>query len=356
MNRALQLAEKGRGKTKPNPLVGAVLVKNGNIIGEGYHKAAGKDHAEIVAFNSATESARGATLYVNLEPCCHVGRTGPCTDRIISEKIKKVVIASKDPNRVVNGKGIRILKKAGIDIVSNVLKKEAFFLNDAYLSYHSTKKPFITLKMAQTLDGKIADIFSASKYLSSAASLKYVHLLRAEVDAVAVGANTVRNDNPKLDVRLVKGENPYRIILSTDLNFKKPTGLLNQKDHKTIIASTEQSINKYIAGNKKSNLIYWSLREKNKKLDLHDFVEKAAGFGLHSILIEGGSALAGSFLKEGLIDKLILVTVPKIMGDGVDTFSGTGIKRLKDAIQFSLFYNFQSGTDTIFVGYSKGRG
>ena len=355
MNHALQLALKGRGKTHPNPMVGAVIVKKNRIISKGYHRAVGKEHAEVMAVKNASESIKGATIYVNLEPCCHYGRTGPCTDLLIKEKIKKVVISTKDSNELVNGKGIKKLRAAGIEVVNNVLKDEAYFLNDSYLSYHANKKPFVILKMAQTLDGKIATLSGESKYLSSKQSLQFVHQLRSEIDAVAIGSGTLKKDDPRLNVRLVKGNNPYRIILSKKLNIDPASKLINNnKDYKTIIASTENSIKKQINSNKKqNNLIYWSLQSNGSLLDLDDLIARANDFGIKSILFEGGAKLAASLMKNNLVDKLILVTVPKIMGDGLNTFAGLKNNNLSDMITFNKQYSFTSGCDNIFVGYPK---
>lgn len=354
MAQALQLAQKGFGKTNPNPMVGAVLVKNKRVIGEGYHRAVGKDHAEIMAIKNSSESVKGATLYVNLEPCCHRGRTGPCTEVLIREKIGKVVISTKDPNPLVNGKGIQKLRRAGIEVVNNVLKDEAFYLNDQYMIQHKNKKPFVILKLAQTLDGKIATKNGESKYLSSSQSLKFVHLLRSSVDAVAIGAGTADKDNPRLNVRLVKGDDPYRIILSKRLQLNPELDLLKQKDHKTIIASSERSIQRFLDQNGiQNNLIFWSLKNNGNGLSLEDLLQKADQFGIKSILCEGGAAFASALMKQNLVDKLILVTTPKILGNGIDSFNALHTDSLTDAVTFKKQYNIQSGTDMIFVGYPK---
>ncbi len=351
MTRALQLAEKGRGKTSPNPLVGAVIVKNGKIIAEGYHKAVGKDHAEIMALKNAKSSVAGATIYVNLEPCCHTGRTGPCTDALIKAKIKKVVVGIKDPNKVVNGKGLRQLKKAGIEVQLNVLKDESFYINDLYMHTQKSAMPFVTLKLAQTLDGKIATLSHESKYLSSKNSLTYVHRLRADVDAIVVGSQTVKQDNPNLNVRLVKGENPYRIILSKSLDFPQSLNLFkNNSDYKTIVASSEKSLSKFKANQK---LITWAIKSYRNRLDLHDFMHRAKQFNISSILCEGGSKLASSLLAEQLVDKIILVTVPKIMGKGIGSFDAFNSNQLSEMVEFEKHYTMQSGVDSIFVGYPK---
>ncbi len=352
MARALKLAEKGRGSTFPNPLVGAIIVKNSKIIGEGFHKAAGKDHAEIVAIKNAHSSIAGATLYVNLEPCCHTGRTGPCTEALIKSKIKKVIVGIKDPNKKVNGKGIRQLRKAGIEVTVNILKDESYYINDTYFFSQQNKRPFVTLKLAQTLDGKIATLSNESKYLSSKQSLKYVHTLRANSDAVVVGTQTAQHDNPSLTVRLTKGNNPYRILLSNSLKIDSSLNLLkNNDDYKTIIASTEKSLKTFSHATNK--VITWSLKSKNRQLDLHDFLEKAYQFNINSTLCEGGAKLASSLIVQQLVDKIILVTVPKIMGKGIESFGSFRINQLTDMVEFDKHYTFNLGVDTILVGYPK---
>lgn len=355
MELALSLAEKGRGKTKPNPMVGAVLVKNGKIIGQGYHRAVGKDHAEIAALKDAQRQAKGATLYVNLEPCCHSGRTGPCTKAIINAKISKVVLAKKDPNPLVNGKGIAQLRKSGVKVVTGILAKEAALLNDSYYAFYKNKRPFVILKLAQTIDGRIASLNGDSKWISSHRSLKMVHKLRAEVDGVVVGMGTVKADNPSLTVRYVKGENPYRIIISESLKFPPKTKLLdNNRDFKTIIATTEKAMGKFSKTKRGRNIIYWLLKKNRQSgISLTDFLEKARDFNLRSLLVEGGSKLATSFLKAGLVDKLILITAPMILGNGINTIDELNIRRLSQSIKFRNEYCFKNGKDFVFVGYPQ---
>ncbi|UCD63351.1 MAG: bifunctional diaminohydroxyphosphoribosylaminopyrimidine deaminase/5-amino-6-(5-phosphoribosylamino)uracil reductase RibD [Candidatus Zixiibacteriota bacterium] len=355
MRLALNLAEKGRGKTSPNPMVGAVVVSGGKIVGRGYHRAAGTDHAELSAIRKAAGRSRGATMYVNLEPCCHTGRTGPCTEAITDAGISRVVVAAKDPNPLVNGKGVRALRKAGIRVELGILRKEARLLNDAYMGYHENKRPFVTLKLAQTLDGRIATLSGESKYISSAQSLTYTHLLRAEADAVIVGLGTVRADNPTLTVRRVRGNSPYRIVVTASANLPPQAAMLkNNPDQRTIIATTESSAASRIKSRPRRNLIYWSLKKASGGLiDLGDLLDKADDFGLHSLLVEGGGRLATSFLKAGLVDKLVIVTAPVIVGRGIDAVGELNIRRLSQALTFQNCRTFASGPDTVFVGYPR---
>ncbi len=337
-------------------MVGAVIVKKGKIVSEGYHRRVGEAHAEQAALKKAGQNAAGATLFVNLEPCCHTGRTGPCTEAIIKAEIKRVVYSVKDPNPQVNGKGAKILKRAGVIVESGLLKKEALLLNDSYFGYHKNKRPFIILKTAQTLDGKIATITGDSNWISGPRSLKLAHRLRAEVDAVVVGMGTVRKDNPALTVRLAKGENPYRIVLSGSLEFPPRCRLLdNNSDYKTIVASTTKAIEKFSRTKRgRHSLIYWSLRTDNDGLlDLHDFVTKADDFGFHSLLIEGGGRVATSFLKAGLVDKYIAIIAPLLLGSGVCAVGDIAVRRLTDAISFDRYSFQKNGTDNLFIGYPK---
>jgi len=352
---ALKLAEKGRGMTSPNPMVGAVLVKNNRILATGYHRGPGTLHAEAIVIKKAGEKAKNSTLYVNLEPCCHYGRTGPCTDLIIESKIKKVVTSIKDPFEKVNGRGISKLRKAGIEVELGVNKKEAWLLNDSYFIYNENKRPFIILKLSQSIDGRIATADGESKYISSKESLNFVHRLRASYDAVAIGSRTAVSDNPSLTVRNIKGKNPYRIILSRNLVLPNNLILLkNNKDMKTIIVSNSRSIKRFTSKNNPRNIIFWNIKNNGKyHLDISDFLNKANSFNIHSILIEGGADLASSFLKDKLIDKLVVITAPKILGQGISSFKDFGIKKLSEALEFRHMSLEKYGDDWIFTGYPK---
>jgi len=358
MRLALQLAEKGLGHTSPNPSVGAVLVKDGEIVGQGYHKAAGRDHAEVVAIKDAGERTHGATLYVTLEPCCHQGRTGPCTSAIIKSGIHKVIYAVKDPNPVVNGKGARCLRSAGLEVRNGLLRDEARYLNDQYFGYIENKRPWVVLKMAQTLDGRIATRSGDSRWISCPESLKLAHRLRADADAVVVGMGTVREDNPALTVRLTKGKNPYRVILSESLNFPRNCQLLeDNSDFKTIVATTAKSADRFSRTKRSHGLIVWEVKlGRNGLPDPTDLIGKANDFGIRSILIEGGAALATSFLKAGLVDKYIAVVAPAIVGDGINSIGNLDMRKIADGIRF-LRPSFRPvGRDMVFVGYPRWKG
>jgi diaminohydroxyphosphoribosylaminopyrimidine deaminase/5-amino-6-(5-phosphoribosylamino)uracil reductase len=352
MRLALELAEKSRGRTSPNPLVGAVIVKNGRIVGRGYHKKAGSAHAEINALKAARRYANGATLYVNLEPCCHYGRTSPCTEEIIKAGIKRGVFSIKDPNPLVAGRGAGQLRKAGIDVDFGLLKNEAQNLNEVYLKYIRSGRPFVTLKTAQTLDGRIATTAGNSKWITGTKARKLAHQLRAENDAVVVGSGTVRNDNPQLTVRSVRGNNPYRIIVSRRVNFSGSLKLFkNNDDARTILATTKKSVGKM----KAKNLIVWTIRENKDGLSPADLLDKAGQFGITSLLIEGGGALATSFIKAGLIDKHYLFIAPKIIGAGINAVGDLKVRTISRAVMFKkIEYDCKTyAPDMLFVGYPE---
>ena len=238
------LAKKGKGSVSPNPLVGAILVKNGKVIGKGYHKKYGSAHAEVNAINNSTEKVTGSTLYCNLEPCCHANKqTPPCVPLIIEKKIKKVVISNLDPNKEVNGKGVKQLREAGIEVITDVLEDEGKDLNKFYFKYVKEKLPYITLKIAQSIDGKISVAKNKQTWLTGKESIKYVHKLRSEYDAVLVGAGTIKTDNPLLTVRNVKGRNPIRIIIDGKLNIPIKSKILNSNDPENTWIFTSKKAN-----------------------------------------------------------------------------------------------------------------
>lgn len=355
MHRALELAAHGRGSTKPNPMVGAVIVKGGRVIAEGYHRRAGADHAEIVALKKAGARARGGTLYVTLEPCCHWGRTGPCTEAIRESGLKRVVFASKDPDPRVNGRGAQMLRRAGILVEAGLLRDDAIALNEAYFHFHRTGRPFVILKTAQSLDGRIATATGHSQWISGKEALKYVHGLRADADAIVVGGGTVLRDNPSLTVRLAKGINPYRVIVSSSLNLPRDIKLFaNNADLRTVVASTDESIERFSREAASPGLIFWAINAtENGDLDLHEFLHQAAAFGLRSLLVEGGGKLATSFLREGLVDKYVVVVAPKVIGCGVSSVGELRVQTLDQAIRFDRHRYEPCGRDMIFVGYPK---
>jgi diaminohydroxyphosphoribosylaminopyrimidine deaminase / 5-amino-6-(5-phosphoribosylamino)uracil reductase len=348
MKRALTLARKGIGKTAPNPAVGCVIVKDGKIIGEGWHKKAGGHHAEVHALEMAGDAARGADVYVTLEPCCHTGKTPPCSEALIKAGVNRVVAAMGDPNPQVNGGGLRALEQAGIKTLCGVLEEEAHALNRAFIKQVTTGQPFVIYKCAMTLDGKIATVTGGSRWISCEESRKFVHRMRAQCDAVMVGVDTLLADNPQLTVRHVKGRNPLRVIVDTHLRTPLSIGILSGRmAKKTIIATTEANPRvhrRYL----QSGATLLVCRQVNSKVDLHDLWRQLGALGIQSILLEGGSRLAGEALRQGLIDECLFFYAPKVIGsDGFSPFAITGLTSMDQAFPFTDLKVSQIGTDII---------
>lgn len=357
MAMALDLARKGRYLTAPNPMVGAVVVKNGKVIGQGFHRRVGGNHAEIAAFVSAKRSLKGATLYVTLEPCCHTGHTGPCTRAIIEAGITRVVVAACDPNPCVNCRGLRELREAGLQVETGLMRSEAVSLNEIYYTSHKLGRPFVVLKLAQSLDGRIATRTGSSQWISSPASLKLAHRLRAELDGVVVGMNTVVTDNPSLTVRHSGGENPYRIVLTSSMNFPRGCRLLiDNADYKTVVAGPAAAAEKFARTRRGRNLIYWHLnQEANGRLDVADLVRQAGSFGLKSLLIEGGQQVATDFLRANLVDKCVIVVAPKIVGEGISAIGDLNTREISEAVDFERCEFTMLGKDCVMTGYPRKR-
>lgn len=337
MRRALELALNGTGKTSPNPLVGAVIVKNGRIIGEGYHEYFGGPHAEVNAINNATEDVEGAVIYVTLEPCSHYGKTPPCAELLVRKKISKAVIAMIDPNPKVAGKGAELLRQSGIEVVTGVLEKEAKKTNEIFIKYIQEKIPFCILKTAMTIDGKIAARTGESMWITNEKSRYYVHELRNRVSGIMVGINTVINDNPSLTTRLkCGGTDATRIIVDSSLNIPLNSKVLTvDSPKKTIIATTEKSDKdklKLLSENENVRVVTVPL--KDSRVDLVYLFDWLGKYGIDSVLVEGGSTLNFSILNENLADKVIAFIAPKILGgkESKTPVGGEGFERLRDAV------------------------
>jgi diaminohydroxyphosphoribosylaminopyrimidine deaminase/5-amino-6-(5-phosphoribosylamino)uracil reductase len=348
MKRALQLARRGRGKVSPNPMVGAVIVRSGRIIAEGYHREFGGDHAEIDAIKNASGSVRGATIYVNLEPCCHWGKTPPCVDTLIERRIKRVVIGTLDPHRLVNGRGIQILRDHGIKVVVGVLEQEARELNEIYFHNIRTGLPFITIKYAQSLDGKIDTSRGDSHWISSEASRRFAHRLRAQHDAILVGIGTVLADDPLLTVRLVKGRNPLRIVLDSRLRIPRNAQVL-QGEGGTLIVTTDLHDKKKVETiQKRGKEILVTHRGNDRRVALRPLMELLAARGISSILIEGGKKVNTSLLQESLVNRMVVITAPLVLGKGKEGIGDLGIADLEEAIRPSTYTVSRVGEDVIF--------
>jgi diaminohydroxyphosphoribosylaminopyrimidine deaminase/5-amino-6-(5-phosphoribosylamino)uracil reductase len=348
MKRALQLARRGMGKVSPNPMVGAVIVRSDKIIAEGYHRRFGGDHAERDALKRALGNVRGATIYVNLEPCCHWGKTPPCVDALIEQGIKRAVIATLDPHPLVDGKGAQILQDHGIEVEKGVLEDEARSLNEVYFHYTQSGRPFITVKYAQSLDGRIATFQGDSRWISSEASRRFAHRLRAQHDAVMVGIGTVLADDPLLTVRAVKGRNPLRIVLDSRLRTPRNAQVL-QGEAKTLIVTTETHAEKKVHTIQKGGKEVLAVqRDTQGRVDIKTLLEVLAERGISSVLVEGGGAIITSLLQGGLVKRMVVITAPLIVGKGIEGIGDLRITELKQAIRPSSYKVSTVGEDVIF--------
>ncbi len=349
MRRALFLARKGLGQTSPNPMVGAVAVKAERIVGEGYHRRAGGEHAEVAALKGAGQKARGAVLFVNLEPCCHYGRTAPCVEAIAAAGIKKVYAAVIDPNPLVNGKGLAFLRKRKIEVEAGLLADEAEELNEVHFKVMQKRLPFVTLKFAQSLDGRIATKSYDSRWISGEEARRLAHFLRATHDAVLVGRKTVEADDPQLTVRRVKGKNPWRLVLDTEGKLRATARLVREnEDGKTVLLSGRADpSNCELRG----EVAVWPVGLKNGRIDLRAALEKVLAEGITSVLVEGGAGVLTNFLREKLADKVYAATAPMIIGEGISAIGDLGVEKLSQAVRFERVQYKKLGQDFLFSGY-----
>ena len=367
IKRTLRLAAKAQGMTNPNPMVGAVLIKKGRILSEDFHRKAGTPHAEALAIAKAGDKARGSTLYVSLEPCCHTEkRTPPCTKAIISAGIKEVVIAMKDPNPHVAGMGIAELQRAGIEVRAGILEDRAQRLNEAYIKYITTGKPFVILKIAMTLDGKIATPEGQSQWITGEKARKLVHRLRSSVDAVMTAIGTVKSDDPQLTARFRGSKNPTRIVIDPNLEIPLEANVLKMPPETIIVTRGIPSTPPLLKGGK-GGLLKSSFEKKlnhltqsgikfiefQEKLDLQWLMEQLGKRHFTSLLIEGGSSLNAHALEDGIVDKVMLFIAPKIIG-GKDSYPAVGgrtFRRLEEAYRLKNIGIKRIGDDLLIEGY-----
>ena len=350
MKRALELAARGRGYTNPNPMVGAVIVKEGRIIGEGWHEMYGQLHAERNALKNCTEDPKGATIYVTLEPCCHHGKTPPCTDAIIESGIEKVVIGMLDVNPIVAGNGVRILKEHGIEVVSGVLEDECRKLNKIFIKHMTEKLPYVVMKYAMTSDGKIATVTGESKWITGPASRENVHRTRHALMGIMVGVGTVLTDDPMLDCRLEEGgKNPIRIICDSNLRTPLDSRVVTTaNDIETIIATVSDNVS-LIKEYERGSVTVIRTASENGRVDLNDLMKILGERGIDSILLEGGSQLNFSAIKAGIVDEVHTYIAPKIFGGNAKTpVGGEGIRNISDAVMLDPVKITKLGDD-IFV-------
>ncbi len=336
MKIALELAKERKGLTHPNPTVGAVIVKDGKILGKGAHKKAGMPHAEIEAINDALNNGynlEGSTIYITLEPCCHYGKTPPCTDAIIRHKIKNVVVATLDPNPLVAGKGLKVLQDKGINVYTGLLEKEAKKLNEDFFIAIKKKRPFVHLKIAQTIDGKIATYTGSSKWITNEKSREYAHLLRKQSSAIMVGVSTVLKDNPSLTVRYVETERqPVRVLIDKDLKTPRNFNIFNNQA-KTIVFVSESIDEEKLKAYKSSHIEFIKLPLFNNKFRLSDILNELYKRDIIHLLVEGGSNLITQFVRENLFDKLSVFVAPKIIGkEGISSLGKLEIDDISKSI------------------------
>ena len=349
MKRAIELAKKGEGWTNPNPMVGAVIVKHGRIIGEGYHARCGEGHAERNAIASLTESAEGATLYVTLEPCCHYGKTPPCTEAILEQKIKKVVIGSRDPNPKVAGKGAKILRDAGVAVVENFMKDKCDELNPIFFHYITTKTPYVVMKYAMTLDGKIATKTGASKWITQEAARREVQYMRHRYMGIMAGIGTVLADDPMLNVRVEGWKSPIRILCDSGLRIPLDGQIVKSAGkYRTIVAYADSENTEA----KRKRLHEMGVEticcpDENNQVDLKKLMKYLGEEGIDSILLEGGGTLNDSALRAGIVQEVQAFIAPKLFGgmNSKTPVEGIGVRFPSEAVKLKCTDICQIGED-----------
>jgi diaminohydroxyphosphoribosylaminopyrimidine deaminase / 5-amino-6-(5-phosphoribosylamino)uracil reductase len=353
MRMALRLALRGAGRTSPNPLVGAVLVRQGKILATGCHRRVGGDHAEIAVLKRAGAEARGSTLYINLEPCAHHGRTPPCTHSLIRSRIRRVVAGMVDPNPLVAGKGIRKLQRAGIQVDVGLLRADCAKLNEAFIKYITRRTPFVTLKLAASLDGKIATFAGDSRWITGNLARRHVHRLRDSVDAVVVGSGTVLADDPHLTCRLPGGRNPFRVVLDRRLRIPLTARILRGPDpDKSIIVTGLRAPRKKATAIESMGAQVWRLRLSRGVIPLAPVLQRLGRMGLLSVMIEGGGDTAGRALREKAVDKVLFFYAPKILGgDGRNMIGALEIVKVVRCKQVRDVAIKRFGPDFLVSGY-----
>ncbi len=353
MNIALKLALKARNKTSPNPVVGAVVVKKGKIVGTGFHQKAGFAHAEVVAINNAGQLARGGSLYVTLEPCTHFGRTPPCVDRIIKSGISEVFVGMVDPNPLNNGRGIEILKKAGIKVSVGFLEEELRQANQVFIKYITRKVPYITVKVGQSLDGKIATAVGDSKWITSDRSRVFAHRMRSEYDAIIVGVNTVLRDNPSLNAWFSK-KHLIKVVVDSQLSTPANSNIFSP-NAKVILVTLpskpgQETENRKVLAQKAEIL---EVKAKDGQVNLTDMMKRLARKEIANCLVEGGGTLIGSLFDEGLVDRVVFFVSPKIIGgkDAISSVMGKGVPRVDKAAKLKRVKLRRLGDDFMVEGY-----
>jgi len=346
---ALKLAEKGKGTASPNPLVGCLIVKRNAIVGKGFHKKAGQEHAEIIAIKDAGKKAANSTMYVTLEPCSHWGKTPPCTEKIVEAGIREVIIGMKDPNSDVSG--FQELKFRGIKTKIGILEDKCKKLNEPYIKWIKTKRPFVVVKAAMSLDGKIATRTGDSKYITGREARRHVHQLRAEIDAVMVGIGTVLKDDPQLTVRLISGRNPVKIVVDSTLKIPLNANVIKNEPNKLIIAATKKANKTKIKKLQQKGVNVLVVNTKKGMVDLDDLMKQLGRLEITSIMIEGGAELNSEAIKAGLVDKVLFFIAPSVIGAGLEAIGDLGITKVDRSIQLKHLSSKKIGKDILVEGY-----
>jgi diaminohydroxyphosphoribosylaminopyrimidine deaminase/5-amino-6-(5-phosphoribosylamino)uracil reductase len=357
MGMALRLAAKARGRTSPNPMVGAVVVANGKVISRGYHHRAGEPHAEAIALKKAGKNAKGATLYVTLEPCSHTGkRTPPCAPLIMQSGVKRIVVATIDPNPRVSGGGINTLTKAGFEVLTGVLEAEAIKLNEAFIKHITSGMPFVTLKIAQTLDGKIATATGESQWITGEKAREEGHKLRNGNDAIIVGINTVLKDNPSLTTRIPGGRDPIRVIVDSSLRIPVNAKVLNQRSSaRAVVATLPSAPREKILKLQHTGVEVLFVKSSGGRVDLKDLLKRLGSMDIMSVLIEGGAEINASAIKAGVVDKVVMFLAPMIMSgtNSLCSVGGASPVRLTHAVKLTGITSRFVGQDLMLEGYIR---
>ncbi|MFD2628655.1 bifunctional diaminohydroxyphosphoribosylaminopyrimidine deaminase/5-amino-6-(5-phosphoribosylamino)uracil reductase RibD [Oceanobacillus kapialis] len=351
MELAINQAKALKGQTDPNPLVGCIIVNEGRIVGMGSHLKAGEAHAEIHALRMAGEHAKGATVYVTLEPCSHYGRTGPCAEALVEAGVSKIVVATLDPNPLVSGKGVAILEKAGIEVITGICEEASIQMNEVFNKYIATKRPFVTLKIASTLDGKVATRTLSSKWITSEEARTEVHQLRHQNMAILTGINTVVEDNPALTARIPNGRNPIRLVMDSTLRIPLDCQLVEDNQAETWVFTTS-NYNK----EKKDQLEAKGVRViilKGEQIHPEGVLDYVGEKGISSLLVEAGATINASFMEYQFVDKLIVYMAPKLVGgqEAPSFLGGVGVEKMQEATNLDGLKVETIGTDLKITGY-----
>jgi diaminohydroxyphosphoribosylaminopyrimidine deaminase/5-amino-6-(5-phosphoribosylamino)uracil reductase len=342
MSLALSLAKRRKGLTHPNPTVGCVVVKEGEVVGLGFHEGPGRPHAEVVALEQAGDKAEGSTLYVTLEPCSHHGRTPPCVERILRSGVGRVVVALEDPNPLVSGRGLEALRSAGVEVEVGVLREEARLLNEDFFTYITSPRPYVTLKKAQTVDGRMATATGDSKWITSLECRRIAHRLRLEASAILVGVNTVIRDDPQLTVRyLPVRKKLLRVVIDPDLEIPEEARVLNVSEGQSLVVYSRRKPEKEEALRKRGvDLLFM------ESVDLRELLKYLRDRGVMHLLVEGGGYTLTQFLREGLFDRLVVFQAPKLIGEGVG-IGDLGVDKVERALKLRLRREIKVGEERV---------